>query len=52
MTLLANLWNLVRPKTQRELEEEYLAQSVDRVDLERRQRNLQHSKQVDRLHWF
>lgn len=29
------------PKTQREAEEEYLAASVDLVDLERRQRNLQ-----------
>lgn len=41
MTTLKKIWNVIRPKTDRELIEEYLAQSVDMVDLERRQKKIQ-----------
>jgi hypothetical protein len=33
---LLNFYNMIRPKTRRELEEEYLSEAVDMVDLERR----------------
>jgi hypothetical protein len=34
--IFEKIWGYIRPKTRRELEEEYLAKSVDMVDLERR----------------
>lgn len=43
VTLIKWLSKLL-PKTQQQLEEEYLASSVDLVDLERRQRKLQRSR--------
>jgi len=40
MTYLRQLWEAIRPRTIRELEEMYLAKSSSLVDLERRQRKL------------
>jgi hypothetical protein len=37
---MKKIWNMIRPKTQREWIEYYLSQSTDMVDLERRQREL------------
>ena len=39
-SIMKTLFSFFRPKTQRDYEEEYLAKSVDLVDLERRQRRL------------
>lgn len=33
---LSKVWNKIRPKTERELQDEYLSQSADLADLERR----------------
>ena len=41
MNWLNKVWDYIRPKSEREREEQYLAQSVDLVDLERRQKVLQ-----------
>lgn len=38
---LSKLWNKVRPRTQREIEDHYLSLATDLADLERRQKNLQ-----------
>lgn len=38
---LLNFYNMIRPKTRIELEEEYLSKSVDMVDLERRMKILE-----------
>jgi hypothetical protein len=43
MKLLKSIWNNIRFKTQQEREHEWLAQSKDLVDLERRQRILQNN---------
>lgn len=40
MNILAHIWEIIRPRTQQEREEEFLARSTDLVDLERRQRML------------
>lgn len=36
MSLLKHIWNYVRPKTNAEMREAFLSQSIDMVDLERR----------------
>ena len=38
--MIRRLWNRIRPKSQRELQDEYLADSVDLTDLERRLKKL------------
>lgn len=38
---LSKVWNKIRPKTQLELQDEYLSQATDLADLERRMRYLQ-----------
>jgi|TARA_X000001036_G_C20345190_1_gene670215 hypothetical protein len=40
MKILKNIWNYIRPKSQRELQEEWLASSHDLVELEKRQKQL------------
>mgnify|MGYP000197297771 CR=1 FL=1 len=42
--LLTSLSDLLTPKTQQQIEEEYLSQAVDRYDLEWRQRELMNKK--------
>jgi len=43
--IFEKIWEYIRPKTRRELEEEYLAKSVDMVDLERRIKLLENPRQ-------
>lgn len=40
MIFLKKLWNKIKPKTQQQIEHDWLAQSSDLVDLERRQKLL------------
>lgn len=40
MTFIKKIFKKIKPKTQQEIEYEYLAKSKDLVDLERRQRQL------------
>jgi len=40
MTFIKKIFKKIKPKTQQEIEYEYLSQSKDLVDLERRQRLL------------
>jgi len=40
ITILKDLWFYIRPKTEKEMVEEWLAKSTDLVDLERRQKIL------------
>jgi hypothetical protein len=42
MTILKKLWDKVRPMTREEREHEWLSKSADLVELERRQRKLNH----------
>lgn len=41
MKLLLKVYKYIRPKTRRELEEEYLSKAVDMVDLESRMKILE-----------
>lgn len=50
MNLLNKFWQRIRTMTEREREEQYLAESVDLVDLERRQRALQQKHINPNLH--
>lgn len=50
MNLLSKIWNYIRPKSEREREEQYLAESVDLVDLERRQQILARKHTNPNLH--
>lgn len=40
ISIMKKLFSVIRPKTQRDYEEEYLAKSNDLTDLERRQKKL------------
>lgn len=40
MNWFVKIWNAIRPKTQREIEDEYLSKAVDLADLERRMKIL------------
>ena len=42
MSLLKSVWDYVRPKTNTELRDAFLSQSIDHVDLERRLRLMDH----------
>lgn len=43
MKLVTKIWNAIRPKTQKEIEAEYLSNSTDHADLERRIKKLENS---------
>lgn len=49
---LSGVWNAVRPKTQKDRIEEYLSQSTDLVDLERRQKQLQWTSNPNLKGWI
>lgn len=40
MSLLKRIWKVIRPRTQAQIEHDWLAESHDLVDLERRQKVL------------
>lgn len=48
MKLISKIWDNIRPKTQREFEEEYLSKATSLVDLENRIRKLDDTK----TNWF
>jgi len=53
MSYLRQIWEAIRPRTNRELEEYYLSQSTSLVDLERRQRKLLRGQAPFQKHgWF
>lgn len=41
MNILGKLFRMIKPKTQREIEEEYFSKATDLSDLERRMRKVQ-----------